>query len=109
VESHSFGAAASHLAARLRTWDVPLPVSIFGPEGGIIPQSAPATNEPAPPERLTQLLATLRAQITLSDAIRRMSLMPAERLGKLTADAHGSKDFRRALGLTAGPAPVPGG
>jgi N-acyl-D-aspartate/D-glutamate deacylase len=58
-----FGATASHLAARLGAWDVPLPVSIFGPEGGIIPQSSPATNEPASPERLNQILATLRNQI----------------------------------------------
>jgi N-acyl-D-aspartate/D-glutamate deacylase len=58
-----FGATASHLAARLRAWDVPLPVSIFGPEGGIIPQSSPAMNEAASPQRLDQMLATLRSQI----------------------------------------------
>jgi N-acyl-D-aspartate/D-glutamate deacylase len=58
-----FGATASQLAVRLRAWDVPLPVSIFGPEGGIIPQSGPATNEPASRERLNQMLAALRSQI----------------------------------------------
>jgi N-acyl-D-aspartate/D-glutamate deacylase len=58
-----FGATASHLAARLRAWDVPLPVSIFGPEAGIIPQSSPAMTEPASPQRLNQMLATLRNQI----------------------------------------------
>ena len=58
-----FGATASHLAARLRAWDVHLPVSIFGSEGGIVPQSGPATNEPASPERLNQMLAALRGQI----------------------------------------------
>jgi N-acyl-D-aspartate/D-glutamate deacylase len=58
-----FGATASHLAARLLAWDVPLPASIFGPEAGIIPQSSSATNEPSSPERLNRILATLRSQI----------------------------------------------
>ena len=58
-----FGATASYLAARVLAWDVPLPASIFGPEAGIIPQSSPATNEPASPERLARILATLRSQI----------------------------------------------
>jgi N-acyl-D-aspartate/D-glutamate deacylase len=58
-----FGASASYLAARLLAWDGPLPVSIFGPEAGIIPQSGPATNEPASPERLDRILKTLRSQI----------------------------------------------
>jgi N-acyl-D-aspartate/D-glutamate deacylase len=58
-----FGATASHLAARLLAWDVPLPVSIFGPAAGIIPQSGPATNEPSSPERLGRILATLRSQV----------------------------------------------
>ena len=58
-----FGATASQLAARLRAWNVPLPVSIFGPDGGIIPQSGPATNEPASPEQLNQMLSTLRSQL----------------------------------------------
>jgi N-acyl-D-aspartate/D-glutamate deacylase len=58
-----FGATASHLAARVLAWDIPLPVSIFGPEAGIIPQSGPATNEPSSPERLNRILATLRSQV----------------------------------------------
>ena len=58
-----FGATASHLAARLLAWDVPLPASIFGPEAGIIPRSGPATNEAASPERLHRVLGTLRSQI----------------------------------------------
>ncbi len=58
-----FGASASYLAARLQAWDASLPVSIFGPEAGIIPQSAPATNEPASSERLDRMLATIRSQL----------------------------------------------
>ena len=58
-----FGASASHLAARLLAWDVPLPVSIHGPEAGILPQSSSATNEPASPERLDRILATLGRQV----------------------------------------------
>jgi N-acyl-D-aspartate/D-glutamate deacylase len=58
-----FGASASYLAARVLAWDAPLPASILGPEAGIIPQSGPATNEAAVPERLARILATLRSQI----------------------------------------------
>jgi N-acyl-D-aspartate/D-glutamate deacylase len=58
-----FGASASFLAARLQAWDTELPVSIFGPEAGIIPQSGPATNEPASSKRLDRMLATLRSQL----------------------------------------------
>ncbi len=58
-----FGASASHLASRVLAWDAPLPVSTFGPAGGIVPQSGPATNEAASPERLDRILATLRSQI----------------------------------------------
>jgi len=58
-----FGATAGHLAARVRAWDLPLPVSILGPEAGIIPQSGPVTNEPATAERLDRILASLRDQI----------------------------------------------
>lgn len=58
-----FGATASQLAARVLAWDMSLPASIFGPEAGILPQSGPATNEPASPERLDRILATLRSQI----------------------------------------------
>jgi N-acyl-D-aspartate/D-glutamate deacylase len=58
-----FGATAGHLAARVLAWDLPLPASILGPEGGIIPQSGPVTNEPASTERLDRILASLRGQI----------------------------------------------
>ena len=58
-----FSATASYLAARVLAWDMPLPVSVFGSEAGIIPQSSPATGEPATAERLNRILATLRSQI----------------------------------------------
>jgi N-acyl-D-aspartate/D-glutamate deacylase len=58
-----FGATAGHLAARVLAWDLPLPASILGPEGGIIPRSGPVTNEPASTERLDRILASLRGQI----------------------------------------------
>lgn len=58
-----FGATASYLAARALASDTPLPVSIFGPDAGIIPQSGLATNEPASSERLDRILAILRSQI----------------------------------------------
>src|SRR6185436_714119 len=58
-----FGASASHLAARLRAWESPLPVSVFGPEAGIIPRSQPATNEAASQDRLDRIRATLRREI----------------------------------------------
>jgi len=58
-----FGTAASYLAARVLAWDMPLPLSTVGPDAGIIPQSGPATDEPATPERLSRILATLRRQI----------------------------------------------
>lgn len=58
-----FGATASYLAARVLAWDMTLPVSILGPQAGIIPQSGPATNEPASSERLDRILSTLRGQI----------------------------------------------
>ena len=58
-----FGATASHLAARVLAWDMPLPASVFGPAAGIVPKSSPATNEPASPERLERVLAVLRSQV----------------------------------------------
>jgi len=58
-----FGASTSFLAARLLAWDAPLPVSILGADAGIVPKSAPATNEPAAPERLERILAKLRSQV----------------------------------------------
>jgi N-acyl-D-aspartate/D-glutamate deacylase len=58
-----FGASASYLAARLLAWDMSLPPSTIGPEAGIIPQSGPATDEAASPERLAHLLRTLGTEI----------------------------------------------
>jgi N-acyl-D-aspartate/D-glutamate deacylase len=58
-----FGASASYLAARLRAWETPPPVSVMGPEAGIIPQSGPATNDAPTPERVDRILAALRAEL----------------------------------------------
>ena len=58
-----FGASASYLAARLLAWDMSLPASTLGPDAGIIPQSGPATNEAASPERFAHILETLGTQI----------------------------------------------
>lgn len=58
-----FGATAGHLPARMLAWDQPLPASILGPEGGILPQAGAVTNESASPERLDRILASLRAQM----------------------------------------------
>jgi N-acyl-D-aspartate/D-glutamate deacylase len=58
-----FGTTASYLAARLLAWDTPIPASIFGPEGGIIPQSSTATNQAATPDQLKRIIATLQGQI----------------------------------------------
>ena len=58
-----FGTTASYLAARVVAWGVPLPTSVFGPDSGIVPRSGPATNEPASPERLERILASLRSQV----------------------------------------------
>jgi N-acyl-D-aspartate/D-glutamate deacylase len=58
-----FGATASHLAARVRAWELPLLPSPMGPEAGILPQSGPVTNDPASSQRLDQMLAMLRRQI----------------------------------------------
>jgi N-acyl-D-aspartate/D-glutamate deacylase len=56
-----FGATASHLAARVHAWELPLPPNPLGL--GILPQSSLATNEPASAERLDRILSELRGQI----------------------------------------------
>jgi N-acyl-D-aspartate/D-glutamate deacylase len=58
-----FGATAGHLAARVLAWDLPLPTSILGQDGGVIPASGPVTNEPATAQRLDRILTSLRHQI----------------------------------------------
>jgi len=58
-----FGASSSYLAARVRAWDAELQPSHLGPEAGILPQSGPATNDAASPERLARVLARLGAEL----------------------------------------------
>ena len=57
-----FGASASYWRPA-PAWDMSLPLSTIGPEAGIIPQSGPATDEAASPERLAHLLRTLGTEI----------------------------------------------
>lgn len=60
----NYGATASHEAARVVAWDVPLTPSTFGPDAGIPdPPEQPATSEAATPERLSRILDFLRAQL----------------------------------------------
>jgi N-acyl-D-aspartate/D-glutamate deacylase len=59
-----FGATASHEAARVAAWDLPLPPSPMGPDASIPdPPPGPATNEPASEERLNRILGLLGAQL----------------------------------------------
>ncbi|HSL72809.1 MAG TPA: amidohydrolase family protein, partial [Longimicrobiales bacterium] len=59
-----FGASASHRAARLLAWDLPLPVSLDGPEAGLpAPRSGPVTNDPATLEQLERIRQALKAQL----------------------------------------------
>ena len=59
-----FGATASHEAARVAAWDLPLVPSTMGPDAGIPdPASGPVTNDPAPPERLRRIVDLLNAQL----------------------------------------------
>ncbi len=59
----NYGASASYLAARVRAWDAELQPSPLGPEAGILPQSGPATNEAASPERLARVLERLKGEL----------------------------------------------
>jgi N-acyl-D-aspartate/D-glutamate deacylase len=57
----NYGATASHEAARVAAWGLPMPPSTTGPEAGIPdPPEGPVTNEAASPARLQQLLSFLR-------------------------------------------------
>jgi N-acyl-D-aspartate/D-glutamate deacylase len=59
-----FGAAASHEAARVSAWELPLPQSTFGPAAGIPdPASGPVTDAPASAAQMERILALLRAQL----------------------------------------------
>jgi len=59
-----FGATASHEAARLAAWSLPLAASTFGVGAAIPdPPAGPATNDPASPERLQRMLEILRGQL----------------------------------------------
>jgi N-acyl-D-aspartate/D-glutamate deacylase len=59
-----FGAAASHEAARVVAWNLPIPSSTMGPAAGIPdPATGPVTNEPASSEQLGRILQLLRAQL----------------------------------------------
>jgi len=61
-----FGASASHLAARVLAWSLPLPPARLnqGPEAAIaLPTAGPYSNDPPSPSQLDAMLAYLRAQL----------------------------------------------
>lgn len=59
-----FGAAASHRAARMLAWNLPLPASLDGAEAGIpAPPPGSVTDDAASPARLDQILRALRDQL----------------------------------------------
>src|SRR5579863_8407063 len=53
----NYGTAASHVAARSLAFGAPLP------EGGILPKSGAATDQPASPEQLEKIKARLRHEL----------------------------------------------
>jgi N-acyl-D-aspartate/D-glutamate deacylase len=60
----NYGATASHEAARVAAWDLPMPSSTTGPAATIPdPPEGPVTNEAATPERLRRILAFLRKEL----------------------------------------------
>jgi N-acyl-D-aspartate/D-glutamate deacylase len=60
----NFGASASHEAARVLAFGLPLGDSPFGPAAAIAnPSIGPVTNDPALPECLQRILAILRTQL----------------------------------------------
>jgi N-acyl-D-aspartate/D-glutamate deacylase len=60
----NYGATASHEAARVAAWDLPMPSSTVGPAATIPdPPEGPVTNEAASPERLRRILAFLRREL----------------------------------------------
>jgi N-acyl-D-aspartate/D-glutamate deacylase len=60
----NYGASASHEAARVAAWGLPMPPSTTGPEAGIPdPPEGPVTNEAASSARLQQILLFLRREL----------------------------------------------
>lgn len=68
-EGHSrihYGSTASHAAARALVFGTPLPPMVSDPREGIpeiLPQSGPATNQPATPEQIARIQQRLRDEI----------------------------------------------
>jgi N-acyl-D-aspartate/D-glutamate deacylase len=54
----NYGTAASHVAARSLAFGTPMP------EGGLLPKSGTATNEPASPEQMERMKARLRHELS---------------------------------------------
>jgi N-acyl-D-aspartate/D-glutamate deacylase len=60
----NYGATASHEAARVAAWDLPMPASTAGPEATIPdPPEGPVTREPASPAQLQEILSFLRREL----------------------------------------------
>jgi N-acyl-D-aspartate/D-glutamate deacylase len=53
----NYGSAASHVAARSLAFGAPIP------EGGLLPKSGPATDQPASPEQMEKMKARLRHEL----------------------------------------------
>ncbi|HVJ09210.1 MAG TPA: amidohydrolase family protein [Acidisarcina sp.] len=62
----NYGTTASHAAARALVFGAPLPSAVTAPRVGIpniLPQSGPATNQPATPEQIAQIQQRLRSEL----------------------------------------------
>jgi N-acyl-D-aspartate/D-glutamate deacylase len=60
----NFGATASHEAARVAAWGLPIPATTSGPEAQIPdPAEGPVTKEPASAEQLHKILSFLRREL----------------------------------------------
>jgi len=60
----NYGATASHEAARVAAWGLPMPPSTAGPEAAIPdPPEGPVTSEAASAARVDQILSFLRAEL----------------------------------------------
>lgn len=60
----NYGATASHEAARVAAWGLPMPASPSGPEAQIPdPAEGPVTKEPASPAQLQKILSFLRGEL----------------------------------------------
>jgi len=61
----NYGATASHEAARVIAWGLPLVSANMGPAAAIAdPAEGPVTNEAASPERLSRILSLLRTELS---------------------------------------------